>query len=87
MLERKKNQEIAALYIQLASACFTKSAASDEVGVSETFKGMAHVYVVRAVALDPSLHTRPESGENRKIDGPDRQRPSDPEPTSDRQAT
>jgi hypothetical protein len=53
--EGKEQLEISALYLELASECFSKAATAQDAGAADVLQQMARSYFAQAVALNPSL--------------------------------
>jgi len=51
----RKNSEISALYLELASECFNKAAAAQDAGAAEALQRMGRSYFTQAVVLNPLL--------------------------------
>ena len=55
MAEKTKAQEVSTLYLELASACFTKAATAKDAVSADALRLMGRSYFAQAVALNPSL--------------------------------
>jgi len=61
MAERKRNSEISALYLELASECFNKAATAEDAGTADALQRMGGSYFAHAVVLNPLLNNERSS--------------------------